>query len=279
MKLEDEANWRESVFEPHARLSLGVSIRELWAYREVTWSFGMRRIRARYKQAVFGFLWAVVQPLAFLGLFLVFLRPSGGNTKVFAAGTFGALVAWQFINSAISGAGASLLGEAGLLRKVYFPRECVVLGAVGSFLPDLVLNLVCMLGIAPLLGAQFSWYWLLLPVVAAQIVVTSLAVSMPLAALTVYYRDFLYALPFVVQLWFFATPVAYTVDRVGHRWQWLYALVNPMVGPAAAFRSIVASGDAPPWQLLGCSAASGLVVLLVGYRWFKSLEREFAEAV
>ncbi len=102
---------------------------------------------------------------------------------------------------------------------------------------------------------------------------------MPLAALTVYYRDFLYALPFLVQIWFFATPVAYTVDRVDNSLQWVYALVNPMVGPAASFRAIVADGAPPPWRLLGISAAVTVALLAVGYRWFKALEREFAEAV
>ena len=276
--MHDPTTWPEAVYEPVEAIRLRRSLAELWAYREVAWSFGMRRIRARYKQAVFGFLWAIIQPLAFLGLFLVFLSPDG-DKRSFAAGTFAALVSWQFVNSAVSGGGPSLLQEAGLLRKVYFPRECVVVGAVGSFLPDLVLNLACMLAIGPLLGGHFSWYWLLLPVIAVQVVFTTLAVSLPLSALTVYYRDFLYALPFLVQIWFFATPVAYTVDRVDESSQRIYAIVNPMVGPAASFRAIVADGAAPPWTLLGLSAASTVVLFAIGYRWFKSLEREFAEAV
>ena len=276
--MDDPTTWPEAVYEPVEAIRLRRSLAELWAYREVAWSFGMRRIRARYKQAVFGFLWAIIQPLAFLGLFLVFLSPDG-DKRSFAAGTFAALVSWQFVNSAVSGGGPSLLQEAGLLRKVYFPRECVVVGAVGSFLPDLVLNLACMVIIGPLLGGEFSWYWVLLPVIAVQVVLTTFAVSLPLSALTVYYRDFLYALPFLVQIWFFATPVAYSVDRVDESKQWIYAAVNPMVGPASSFRAIVADGAAPPWQLLGVSAVSTLVLFAVGYRWFKSLEREFAEAV
>ena len=125
-------------------ISLVASLRELWAYREVAWSFGMRRIRTRYKQAVFGFLWALVQPLAFLALFVGFIGADGEGKGSYAAGTFAALVAWQFVNSAVSGAGGSLIGEAGLIRKVYFPRECVVLGGIGSFLPDLAFNLVAL---------------------------------------------------------------------------------------------------------------------------------------
>ena len=277
--MNDAAEWPEVVYEAQGSISVRASLRELWAYREVAWSFGMRRVRTRYKQAVFGFLWAVVQPLAFLALFVGFL---GNNEKApgsYAAGTFAALVAWQFFNSAVSGAGSSLIGEAGLIRKIYFPRECVVLGGIGSFLPDLVLNFVCLVAIGPLFDASYSWNWLFLPVLAIIIVATAVAVAVPLAALTVYYRDFLYALPFVVQLWLFASPIAYTVSRVSGRWQWLYAVLNPMVGPLVGMRDVVALGHPPDWRLVGFSLLSTLSLLGLGYRWFKSLEREFAEAV
>jgi lipopolysaccharide transport system permease protein len=276
--MDDPTTWPEAVYLPGDRTRLRRAVRDLWSFREVAWSFGMRRIRARYKQAVFGFLWAIIQPLAFLGLFLTFLAPDSDD-GAFAAGTFAALVSWQFVNSAVSGGGPSLLAEAGLLRKVYFPRECVVIGAVGSFLPDLALNLVFLSVLGPILGGHLSWYWLLIPVIAVQVVLTAYAVALPLAALTVYYRDFLYALPFLVQVWFFATPVAYTLSRVDESKQWIYAIVNPMVGPASSFRSIVAYGDAPEWRLLAASGATTALMLIGGYRWFKSLEREFAEAV
>ena len=260
-------------------ISLVASLRELWAYREVAWSFGMRRIRTRYKQAVFGFLWALVQPLAFLALFVGFIGADGEGKGSYAAGTFAALVAWQFVNSAVSGAGGSLIGEAGLIRKVYFPRECVVLGGIGSFLPDLAFNLVALVLVAPVFGAEVTWNWLYLLPIALVVVATSIAISIPLAALAVYYRDVLYALPFVVQLWLFGSPIAYTIDRVAHRWWWVYATVNPMVGPLVSFRNIVARGEGPSWKLLGISALTMVILLGAGYRWFKALERGFAEAV
>ena len=128
MRHDDPSTWPEVVYEPLGKITLRGSLAELWSYREVAWSFGMRKIRTRYKQAAFGFLWAVVQPLAFLALFMGFLGSGRNGPGSYAAGTFAALVAWQFVNSAIAGAGSSLVNEAGLLRKVFFPRECVVLG-------------------------------------------------------------------------------------------------------------------------------------------------------
>ena len=275
--MDDPTTWPEAVYGPMGAVSLRESVRELWAYREVAWSFGMRRIRTRYKQAAFGFAWAIVQPLAFLALFVGFL--GRGQDAKYAAGTFGALVAWQFVNSAVSGAGSSLIGEAGLLRKVYFPRECVVLGGVGSFLPDLILNLICLVAIGPFVGVTYGWHWLLVPLLAIDIVITATAVCIPLAALAVYYRDVLYALPFLVQIWLFGSPIAYAVDRVNESWRWLYAVLNPMVGPLVGFRNIVAADRAPDWKLLAYSGAATIVLLLGGYRWFKSLEREFAEVI
>lgn len=267
----------EAVFEPRQHVSIIGSLREMWQYREVAWSFAMRRIRTRYKQTAFGLLWAIIQPLAFLGFFVAFLDRD--NQPGYAAGTFGALVAWQFVNSAVSGGGTSLTTEAGLIRKVYFPRECVVLGSIGSFVPDLLLNLVMLLVLGSLFDVSYGLTWLWLPLLSVQVVLTALAICMPLAAMAVYYRDIVYMLPFLSQVWLFGSPIAYSVDRIADRWQWLYALLNPAVGPLVGFRNVVAYDRAPDFELLGVSAATTLVVLLLGYRWFKSLEREFVEAI
>lgn len=279
MRHDDPSTWPEVVYEPLGKITLRGSLAELWSYREVAWSFGMRKIRTRYKQAAFGFLWAVVQPLAFLALFMGFLGSGRNGPGSYAAGTFAALVAWQFVNSAIAGAGSSLVNEAGLLRKVFFPRECVVLGGVGSFLPDLLINLVLLIGFGWVFDARYSWNLLLVVPILVMVVGITTAFSIPLSALAVYYRDFLYALPFIAQVWFFGSPIAYSIDRVDTKWRGFYAVVNPLVGPMVALRRIVAAGAGPDWGLLGLSTASFLVLLGIGYRWFKSLEREFAEVV
>ncbi len=271
------------VVEYHAdyRFSLRASLRELWAFREVTWAFGMRRLRTRYKQAIFGLGWAVIQPIAFLAVFVVFLERtnavSGGDN--YAAGTYGALVAWQYVSSATASAGASLVTDSSLLRRIYFPREAPVLGSVLAFLPDLAINLVLLLVMAPILGGDLGFTWLLLPIPSVLLIVSSLAVGMPLAAMAVYYRDFLYALPIGIQLWLFASPIAFSADAVSDTWRPVYAAVNPLVGPLEAFRDISSDNRMPDWSLLGISAVSGFVLLLIGYRILKALDRRMADVV
>lgn len=263
------------------RFSLLGSLRELWAFREVTWAFGMRRFRTRYKQAIFGLGWAVIQPLAFLGVFVIFLERTNtvSTTATYAAGTYGALVAWQFVSSATASAGAALVSDSSLLRRIYFPREAPVLGSVLAFLPDLAINLTLLVVMVPILGGRIGLMWLLLPLPALLLIVVSLGIGMPLAAMAVYYRDFLYAMPIGIQLWLFASPVAYAATQISSGWRFVYAVANPLVGPLDAFRRIAGANAAPDWQLLGTSALSGSILLLVGYRVLKALDRRMADVV
>lgn len=270
----------ESVYDATARFSLLASLAELWEYREVVLSFGLRRLRTRYKQAVFGVGWAVVQPLAFLALFLVFLdRVVGDVGPSYAAGSYAALVGWQFASTAATAAGSSLVAESGMLRKVFFPREAPILGAVLAYLPDLAINTMLMLVLVPFLGGAVGWAWLLTPIPYVVLVIIALAVGMPLGALAVYYRDFLYILPIAIQLLLFASPVAYPVDQIEGRWRHFYAAVNPLVGPLDGLRSIFADAEPPDWSLLATSAASALLILALGYRLLKALDRRMADVV
>ncbi len=267
-----------ATFDADARFELRASVRELWSYREVVWAFAARRFRTRYKQAAFGVGWAVVQPLAFLALFSTFLRDAfETSTGSYAAGAYAALVGWQFTSAAISAAASSLINEKGILRKVYFPREAPILGAVGAHLPDLILNLGILFVMVPILGGPISWLWLLAPIPSGLMILSALAIGVPLASLSVYYRDFLYALPIGVQLLLFASPVAYPIDQLDARWHHLYAAMNPLVGPLDAFRSIFGAGVHPDWSVLGVSAGSALLASAIGYRILKALERNMAD--
>jgi ABC-type polysaccharide/polyol phosphate export permease len=275
-----EVHHPEAVYDAKAGFDLVASLRELWAYREVTWAFGMRRLRTRYKQAVFGIGWAVMQPLAFLALFLVFLDRAIGETGgSYAAGSYAALVGWQFVSTATTAGGSALVNESSMLRKVFFPREAPVLGAVGAYLPDLAVNTVLLLFLAPVLGGAFGPAWLLTPLLYALLGLTAVAIGLPLAALAVYYRDFLYALPIGIQLLLFASPVAYPVDQLDPRWHHLYAFLNPTVGPLDGMRRIYGEAAVPDWSLLATSSASILLILLVGYRLLKALDRRLADVV
>lgn len=270
----------EAVYDASARFQPIESLRELWSYREVVWSFGLRRLRTRYKQAVFGVGWAVVQPLAFLALFLVFLdRAVGASGESYAASSYAALVGWQFASMATTAGGSALVTESGMLRKVFFPREAPVLGAIGAYLPDLAINTVLLIVLVPFLGGTVGWAWLLVPIPYFALCLTALALGIPLAALAVYYRDFLYALPIGIQLLLFASPVAYPISQLDARWHHLYAFLNPMVGPLDALRRIFGEGVAPDWSLLAASTASSLLILVAGYRLLKALDRRMADVV
>jgi len=277
----DRTERREVIVTPETRRSLRASVDQLWAFREVVQAFASRGIRVRYKQTLLGVAWAVLQPLAFLVVFVIFFADnvSNGHTSAYAAATLAALVPWQFIATSISFGANSLVTDADLLRKVYFPREAPVLGAVGSCLPDLAIGLGLLVIVLPFLDATLSVNIVWVPLLCVATMLVPIAASLPLGAMNVYYRDFRYVVPFLVQFWLLASPVAYPATEVGPEWRWLYAIVNPAVGPLEGFRRTVALGQPPDWTLLGLSVLSATVVILAGYRWFKVLEREFADVV
>lgn len=272
----------ESVFDGKNPPKLSVALRELVVYREVVWSFAVRGISVRYKQSALGVGWALLQPLAFLAVFILFFgrvaNVSGGGAS-YAAFALSALVPWQFISSGISFGANALVNDADILRKVYFPREVPIFGAVLSVIPDLGIGLLLVLLATPFTGAHLTWTLIFVPLLCLILIIIPLAASLPLGAMNVYYRDFRYLLPFGLQLALFASPIAYPVTRISPSLRPWYALINPAVGPLEGFRRVLAVGTTPDWGLLGISTASALVLLLVGYKWFKSLEREFADVV
>lgn len=273
---------QEHVYDARARLSLVAALTELWAFREVLWAFAARTLRLRFKQTLLGVAWVVVQPALYLVVFtLVFGRAAGidGGGTGYAAFAVSAVVGWNVIAQAVQLGTGALVADAGLMRKVYFPREAAVLGSAGSYATDLVIGSLLILVLAPFTHAELGWSLALAPVLFVAVMLPAIAVTLPLAALAVYHRDVRFVIPFGVQLWLFASPVAYPVTVISERWRDLYALANPAVGPLEGFRRVFALGQAPDWRLLGLSTASGLVLLLVGYRFFKGMERQFADVV
>jgi lipopolysaccharide transport system permease protein len=272
----------EFVFDATNKISLVRAVRELIAYRETIWSFGVRSFRVRYKQAVLGVTWALLQPLAFLGVFVIVfggVADIQGGGATYAAFALSALVPWTFVSSGVQFGADSLIQDAGLVRKVYFPREAPILGVISSYVPDFIIGFVVALLLAPLTGATLTWNLVFVPLLFVAIVIPTVAVSIPIAGLAVYYRDFKYALPFAIQVWLFASPIAYPITVVDPQWRWLYALANPIVGMLEGFRRVLAVGEAPDWGLLGLSLVSSFVILLVGFRLFKRIEREFADVI
>jgi ABC-type polysaccharide/polyol phosphate export permease len=272
----------ELIIDGGPRPRLAQSLRELWAFRHTVLVFAERDVRLKYKQALLGVAWAIIQPLALVGIFtLAFGRlaavPGGG--VAYPAFALSALVAWTFLQTSVSFGANALLTDAALVRKIYFPREVPVLGAILGAWADFSIGLLLVALLGPLLGARPSAAWLLAPVLGLPLTILACGVALGLAALNVYYRDFRYALPFALQLWLFASPVAYPLSIVPEHLRGWYVVLNPAAGVLEGFRQVLALGRLPDPGLLAASLAGASLLAWAGYRVFKSLEPGFADVV
>ncbi|HKV45498.1 MAG TPA: ABC transporter permease [bacterium] len=272
----------ELVIESNRRASLAQALRELWTFRVVAWAFAERNVRLKYKQAVLGVAWAIIQPLSFLAVFVVlfgrFAKIGGGATS-YPAFALSSLIPWTFLQTAAAFGAGALLMDGSLVKKVYFAREAPVLGAVLGTGLDFAIGLGMMLILGPFLGMHFTWYLLLAIPLWGLLFLLASGIALAMAALTVYYRDFRYALPLFIQLWMFASPVAYPVTAVPERWRTVFVLVNPAAGILEGFRRVLALGQPPDFALLAFSGAASLLVAWLGYKLFKYLEPGFADVV
>jgi len=273
----------EMVIESNHRASFVQAPRELWAFRDVTLAFAERNVRIKYKQAALGVTWAVIQPLAFLAIFVVlfgrFAKVGVGDATSYPAFALSALVPWMFIQTAVSFGAQALLMDGALLRKVYFAREAPVLGAVLGSGVDFAVGLGMLLILGPFIGIRLSWYVLLAVPLWGLLVLLASGAALAMAALTVYYRDFRYALPILMQLWMFASPVAYPLTAVPQQWRTAYVLVNPAAGILDGFRRALAQGGPPDPGLFALSVVASFLVAWLGYLLFKYMEPGFADVV
>lgn len=267
--IEGSSGWRA--------LSLG----EVWRRRELLYFFVWRDLKVRYKQTVLGAAWAVIQPLFSMAIFAVFFgklskMPSDGVP--YPLFSFLGLLPWTYFSSVLSSASNSLVGNAHLITKVYFPRLIVPLAAVASGLADYG---VAALTLVPLM-AYFRFVpnlpgLLALPLLTLHVFALALGVGLWLSALNVRYRDVKHAVPFLLQLWMYATPIVYPLSIVPAKWRWAVAL-NPMAGIVEGYRSAVLTGV---WQTdaLLISLVVTAAVLVSGAFYFRKLERSFADVV
>lgn len=272
----------EVLLEASARPTLPQALRELWAFRGTVLAFAERDVRVKYKQAVLGIAWALIQPLAFLGIFAVFfgrVAKIAGDGIPYAAFALTALIPWNYLSTVVSFGSSALLSDASLVRKVYFPREAPVIAAAVAALVDFAAGLLAFLVLGPVLGAHLSWTALVAPLLLPLVALPAIGLSLTFAALNVYYRDFRYALPLGVQLWMFASPVAYPLTKLPAEWQLLYAFLNPVAGPLEGFRRVLGLGALPSGELLLASLAGGLIWLWLGFRVFKAMEPSFADVI
>lgn len=261
-----------------------VDFTDLWYYRELLWFLAMRDVKVRYKQALFGFAWALIQPVVPMLVMAVFFGKLGGMEEQVGGAypyfvfLFAGMLPWTFFAAAIGASSGSLVNNQGLVQKVYFPRLIMPVAAVGAPLVDHLVALVALIAVGVWQGVPLSWSLLWVPVVMGIIIVASLAVGVLLAALMVSYRDFRYIVPLMIQVWFFGTPAIYAdVSKVPDRYQWLIAW-NPMNDPIAAFRAAVLNQPID-FQSLGKSLVVIAAVLLVGLIYFRKTERRFADVI
>ncbi len=253
----------------------------LWEYRELLYFLIWRDVKVRYKQTLIGAAWAVLQPvmtmIIFTAVFGHFAKiPSDGVAyPVFA---FTALLPWTYFSQAILGSSSSLVGNAHLISKVYFPRLIVPLAATMTPLVDLLLSFLTLLGLMLWFGIAPTWGVVTLPLFLLLALLTALAVSLWLSALNVRYRDVGYTVPFLVQCWMYASPVAYPVSLVPEQWRLLYGL-NPMVGVIEGFRWACLGKAGLDLGVTAMSALAVAVVLAGGLVYFTRMERTFADIV
>lgn len=267
------------VIEPRRGIA-ALDLRELWHYRDLLYFLTWREISIRYKQTLLGFAWAVIQPLTAMVVFSVFL---GRLAKVPSDGipypvfSYLGLLPWTYFANAITRSGSSLVSNANLLSKVYFPRVLIPLSGVLSAAVDFAIAFVVLLGLMLWYGITPAWTTLWLLPLTLLTALTSLGVGMWLASLNVKYRDVQHAVPFLVQVWMYATPVVYPASIVPAKWRTLFAL-NPLTGIVEGYRSATL-GRPIDWSLLGVSAAATGALLVGGAVAFRRMERQFADIV
>jgi len=262
-----------------------VRLRELWEYRELLYFLIWREVKIRYKQAVLGIVWAVLQPVLTMVIFsVVFGRfagmPSDGLPyPIFA---YCALLPWQLFTFSLTESSNSVVGNQRLITKVYFPRVMLPIAAVGVGLLDFAISLVVLLCLIGFYGGYYgvtvgAGLWSV-PIWALLAVLTALGVGFWLSALNVRYRDIRYTVPFLAQLWFFATPVVYPTSIVPEQWRPLFAL-NPMVGVVDGFRWALLGSPVAPDATVLISIGAVVAILVAGLFYFRRMERTFADVI
>jgi lipopolysaccharide transport system permease protein len=270
---------------PHVRVEAtrGLTLRlgELWRYRDLLFFLAWRDVKVRYKQTALGAAWAILQPVLTMVVFSIVF---GTFVKVDSEGlpypifVYTALLPWTYFASALASGSASVVANQSLITKVFFPRLIIPVSAVLVPVIDFVLGFGVLIGLMAWYGIWPGVAVLALPAFLALAVVSVVGVALWLSALNVRYRDVPYAVPFLVQVWLYATPVVYPLSVLDGRWQWLFSL-NPMAGVVEGFRWALLDKPAPSAGLLLVSAAAAVVVAVTGLAFFRRFERSFADVI
>jgi len=259
---------------------VSLRLNDLWEYRDLLLFLAWRDISVRYKQTVLGAAWAIIQPFFSMVIFSIFfgsLAQISSDGVPYPVFSFAALLPWTFFANALSESSNSLVGNANLLSKVYFPRLVIPLASTLGGLADFGIAFIVLVLMMVVFGIVPTAAVLLLPLFLLLALVTALGVGLWLSALNVQYRDIRYMVPFLVQALMFASPVVYSSTLLEEPWRTLYG-INPMVGVIEGFRWALL-GTTPPGPMLLFSAVAALLLLVSGAMYFRRMEKTFADVV
>ena len=253
--------------------------RELWAYRDLFRFLIWREIKVRYAQSAIGIGWAIIQPVFSMIVFTVVfgrLAQVSSDGAPYALFALAALVPWTYFSNAVTDGANSLVSNANMLSKVYFPRLLMPMASVAAKLVDFAIAMIILAILMIVYQAPPTWGTLALPLLIALMVLAASGLGMWLTALAVQYRDVKHAMFFVTQLLMYAAPVVYPTSLIPGRYRWLYAM-NPMVGVIEGFRSALLGTNPMPWDLIAVGAGSAILIALSGCLYFRNRERLFAD--
>ncbi len=270
----------EIIIEPKSGWA-ALNLVEVWRHRELCCSLAWRDIQVRYQQTVLGAAWAVLQPLLTMVVFTIFFgrlgRMESQSPIAYPVFVYVSLLPWQFFSFCVLQGSQSLVNSANLISKVYFPRLLVPLATVGVGMIDFAVSSLLLVGLMVYYQIMPGRMIVLLPMLCLGLLIVSAGVGTLLSALAVAYRDLRYAVPFLLQLWMFASPVAYSMEIVPEQWRLLYCL-NPLAGLISGFRASLL-GEPLHWDCLCVSLSSSLLAFLAGAFYFRAVERRFADIV
>jgi len=257
------------------------ALAELYHHRELLAAWTIREIKVRYKQTLLGALWAILQPSILMVLFsLIFTTfiPVSTDGIAYPIFSYTAILPWTFFANAVTFSALSLVNNINLITKTYFPREIIPLAVVAASCFDLLIAAAVFVGMMVYYGVPLYETALLVPVVLLVQVLLTMGIALFVAALNVFYRDVRFIVPLLLQAWMYATPVIYPLSVVPARFRFLYML-NPMTGLIESYRALLLYGKLPPWADLGSATVISLVILWLAYRWFKRVEKNFADLI
>ena len=260
---------------------VSLNLKELWAYRELLYFFTWRDLKVRYKQTVLGASWAVLQPFLTMVIFSIFF---GRLAKIDSEGlpypifSFAALVPWNFFSHAMNGGSNSLISNANMVKKIYFPKMTLPISAALGGLVDLALAFIVLIGMMLYYGYVPTINVIWLPLFLLLTLATSLGAGLWFSAMNVRFRDVRYTVPFITQAWMFLTPIAYSSTLLDEPWKTIYGL-NPMVGVVEGFRWALLGTGTPPGTSLIFSSLAALLFLLSGVYYFRQAEKDFADVI